>query len=88
VRRTQLFLEDDLWNRLYALARREKTTVSELVRQAVRKTYGVDLEARRKAMMGIIGIRKGRDDIGDSTEYVRSLRRSTRLQRLLTDGSG
>jgi len=65
-----------------ALPRRENTTTSELARQALRERYGVDLEERRKAMMGIVGIWKDRGDIGDSTEYIRKMRRSTRLQRL------
>jgi hypothetical protein len=82
VRRTQLYLEEELWTALHARARRENTTISELVRQAVRERYGVDLEERRKRMMSIVGIWKERDEIGDSTEYVRSLRRGARLQRL------
>ena len=82
MRRTQLYLEEDLWNALHARARREKTTISELVRQAVRERYGVDLEERRKRMMSIVGLWKDHDDIGDSTEFVRKLRRGTRLQRL------
>jgi hypothetical protein len=85
MRRTQLYLDDDLWNALHARARREKTTISELVRKAIRERYGVDPEARRKAMLGVIGLWKDRDDIGDSTEYVRSLRRGTRMQRLYGD---
>jgi hypothetical protein len=82
VRRTQLYLDEDLWSALHARARRENTTISELVRQAVRERYGVDLEERRKRMMSIVGIWKDRHDIGDATEFVRKLRRGTRLQRL------
>jgi hypothetical protein len=81
VRRTQLYLDDDLWNALHARAQRENTTISELVRTAVRERYLDHLEERKKAMLDFIGIRKDRDDIGDSTEYVRTMRRSTRLQR-------
>ena len=82
MRRTQLYLDDDVWKNLKARAQRENTTISELARQALRERFGVDLEERRKAMMGIVGIWKDRDDIGDSTEYIRKMRRSTRLQRL------
>ena len=74
----QVYFDDDVWNNLHARAKREHTSVSELVRQAVRKKHGLDLEARRKAMMGIAGIWKDRHDVGDSTEYIRKMRRSTR----------
>lgn len=41
MRRTQLYLDDDLWRVLQARSRQDKTTVSELVRKAVRERYGV-----------------------------------------------
>ena len=49
MRRTQLYLDDQLWGALHARARTEKTTVSELVRQAVRERYLGDREQRRAA---------------------------------------
>jgi hypothetical protein len=82
VRRTQLYLDDDLWNALHARARSEGTTISELVRRAARERYLGNLEQRQKAMLGIVGIWKDRTDLPDSTEYVRQLRRDTRLDRL------
>jgi hypothetical protein len=83
VRRTQLYLDDDLWNALHNRARSGKTTISALVRQAARAHYLGDLDARREAMLAFVGIRKDRKDLPDSTEeYVRSLRRDTRLERL------
>jgi hypothetical protein len=42
----------------------------------------VDREERRRAMMAFVGIRADRDDIGDSVEYVRELRRGNRQERL------
>jgi Arc/MetJ family transcription regulator len=82
VRRTQLYLDDDLWTVLRLQARIEKTTISELVRRAVRERYSVDREKRKRAMEAVIGIWKDRTDIRDSTEYVRKLRRDTRLERV------
>lgn len=83
MRRTQLYLDDDLWNALHTRARNQRTTISDLVRQAVRGVYLGNLEERRKAMEGLVGIWKDRTDLPDSTErYVRSLRRDTRLERL------
>jgi Arc/MetJ family transcription regulator len=51
MRRTQLYLEDDLWAALHAKALLEKATVSELVRVAVRERYMGNLEERRAAML-------------------------------------
>jgi hypothetical protein len=82
MRRTQLYLDEDLWNALHARARSMGTTVSALVRQAARERYLGNLDERRAAMLAFIGIRKDRADLPDSTEYVRSLRRDTRIERL------
>ena len=83
MRRTQLYLDDDLWNALHSRARIQGTTISDLVRQAARERYLGNLDQRREAMLAFVGIRKDRKDWPDSTdEYVRSLRRDTRLERL------
>jgi metal-responsive CopG/Arc/MetJ family transcriptional regulator len=82
VRRTQLYLDDQLWGALHARARREKTTVSELVRQAVRERYLGDREQRRAAMQRFVGVRKSRARGADSMEEVRRLRRGSRLDTL------
>jgi plasmid stability protein len=82
MKRTQLYLDDDLWNALHIRARREGTTVSDLVRQAARKHYLGDADQRRKAMQAFVGIRKDRPELPDSVEYVRSLRRGSRVDRL------
>jgi hypothetical protein len=84
MRRTQLYLDEDLWNALHTQARRDGTSVSALVREAARDRYLGNLEERRKAMEGIVGIWKDRTDLPDSTEeYVRSMRRGNRIDRLL-----
>jgi len=82
VRRTQLYLDDQLWNALHARACSEKTTISELVRQAVRERYLGSLEQRRKAMLDFIGSRKAPAGAPDAVEEVRTLRRGVRLDRL------
>jgi hypothetical protein len=78
VPRTQIYLDDLLWKTLRDRARRERTTVSELVREAVRAQYRFDSDARRRAMLEAAGIWK--DSVGspDSTEYLRDLRRGRR----------
>ena len=50
MRRTQLYLDDNLWNALHASARSRKTSISELVREAVRERYLGNRDERMKAM--------------------------------------
>jgi hypothetical protein len=52
------------------------------VREALRERYLGDRERRMKAMKQVVGIRKGTDERLDAVEYIRSLRRSDRLDRL------
>ena len=82
VKRTQLYLDEDLWQALHTKAAIEKTTVSDLVRTAARKHYLNDSEKRQKALLGIVGIWKDRTDLPDTETYVRSLRKGSRLKRL------
>jgi len=82
MRRTQLYLDDHLWNALHARARTRKTSVSELVREAVRDQYFGKRDEQRKAMQEFVGIRHDRSQPLDAVEHVRSLRRGTRLDRL------
>lgn len=82
MRRTQLYLDDDVWNALRTRARCEGTTVSDLVRQATRERYLGKLEERREAMQAFVRIRKDPTEPPNSVEYVRRLRRGGRVERL------
>ena len=82
MKRTQMYLDDELWSVLHTLAQRQGTTVSDLVRQAARERYLGKADERRRAMEAFIGIRKDRTDVVDSTEEVRRLRKGTRMERL------
>jgi hypothetical protein len=82
MKRTQLYLDEDLWQALHTKAAIEKTTISDLVRTAARERYLEDSEKRREALMGIVGIWKDRTDLPDTETYVRSLRKGSRLKRL------
>jgi metal-responsive CopG/Arc/MetJ family transcriptional regulator len=82
MRRTQLYLDDHLWNALHARARSRKTSISELVRDAVRDRYLGKREEQAKAMQEFVGIRKNRAQSIDAVAYIRSLRRGDRLDRL------
>jgi len=77
--RTQLYLDEATHRRLRDLARRQGRTVSDLVREAVTRTYGTaDVEELKRTLKGIAGLWRDRDDLPDTEEYVRQLRRSTR----------
>jgi hypothetical protein len=66
---------------LHARARSRRTTISELVRQAVRECYVGKREERIKAMAAFVGIRKT-SAATDTAETVRRLRRGSRIERL------
>jgi hypothetical protein len=82
MRRTQLYLEEPVWKLLHILARQSGSTVSELVRQAVREKYVKDPEKRKRVLLSAIGIWKDRTDLPDTETYIRRLRKSTRWKRL------
>ena len=71
----------NFWGALHARAQSEKTSVSELVRQAVRERYIGDVERRRAAMQRFVGIRKAHAEDRDARVEVRRLRRGSRLDK-------
>jgi len=75
-------LNEDIWKALHIRARQRKTSISELVRQAVREKYGLSAADRREAMKALVGIWRDREDLPDSEQYVRRLRKGKRLRRI------
>jgi len=82
MRRTQLYLDDDLWKALHTRARSRKSTISELVREAVRERYLGKQDERMKAMQEFVGIRRNRSEFADAVKYIRRLRADDRIDRL------
>jgi metal-responsive CopG/Arc/MetJ family transcriptional regulator len=82
MRRTQVYLDEELWKALHAHARKEGTSISEFLRQAVRDRYMPHRRQRDAALVGIVGLWKDRTDLPDTETYVRSLRKDTRRQRM------
>lgn len=78
-----MYIEDDLMEALQVQARLEKTTVSDLLRTAAREKYLGSREQRAAAMMAIVGMWRDREDIGDTEEYIRNLRRGDRRKKML-----
>lgn len=87
MKRTQLYLDENILQLLWSLSREKKTTISDLVRRAIEKVYGRKKPAQDKikAFQAAFGIWKNRKDLPPTDEYVRSLRKSTRLQRFGLD---
>jgi hypothetical protein len=82
MRRAQLYLDDELWGTLRIRSKQAGTSVSHLVRQAVREKYSTGLAGRQQAMRAFAGIWKDRADLADSEAYVRALRKGSRAKRL------
>jgi len=82
MRRTQLYLEDDLWKALRIRAREQHTTISDLVRQAVRDRYCSVSVSRKEAMQSFVGMWNDRRDIANSSTYLRHIRKGSRLERI------
>ena len=80
--RTQLYLDDDLWTTLQVRARRDGTSISELVRIAARDRYMNSREQRIADMESVVGLWKDRNDLPDTEIYVRNLRTDDRMDRL------
>jgi hypothetical protein len=82
--RTQLYLDEGVHARLTEIARRQRRTLSDLVRDALTRTYGVgNVDERLRTLRAIEGLWRDRKDIPDTPEYVRQLRRGTRRRRRL-----
>jgi hypothetical protein len=79
--RTQLYLDDAIHARLRDLARRQKRTISDLVREALERAYGAgSADERLRTLEAIRGLWRDRDEI-KSREYVRRLRSDTKRKK-------
>ena len=80
--RTQLYLDEELHRRLRETAARQGRTVSELVREAVARSFGVtDVDERIATLDRAASLWRDRDELGDTHAYVRQLRRDTHRSR-------
>jgi len=81
MRRTQLYLDDHLWKLVHTRAKQSGVTVSELLRDALRARYCDERINRQTAFESAIGLWKDRNDLPTTDDYVRQLRRGSRLRR-------
>jgi hypothetical protein len=82
MKRTQLYLNDDVWKALHIQSKQQGISISELVRQAVREKYLNSAESRTEAMEALVGLRKDRKGLPDTDTYIRRLRTGKRLRTL------
>ena len=83
MKRTQLYLDDDMARVLATTSRQRGTTISQLVRECVREKFGRK-GALDKAVVArqLAGIWKDRADLGNSAAFVRTLRKGTGRRRV------
>lgn len=82
MKRTQIYLTFEQWRELAARSNQEHKSVAELIREAINKVYPAKKKSDfEQAIDSIFGIWKDRTDISSTDEYIRSLRKDTRLKR-------
>lgn len=80
--RTQLYLDEDMHQRLREIADRQGRTISDLVREAVDRAYGgTAVDERLTTLEGVAGLWRDREELEDTDAYVRRVRRDTRRSR-------
>jgi predicted DNA-binding protein len=83
VKRTQLYLDEEMARTLAALSRQKGTTISTLVRESVREKYMARKQTDRVALAREIGgIWASRKDLRDIHRVLRRWRSGRRLKRL------
>ena len=82
MKRTQLYLDEDVWKVLQIMARQTGTSISDLVRKAIRERYVASKANREQVLMSVVGLWKDRSDLPDTDTYLRRLRKGSRLRRL------
>lgn len=83
MKRTQLYLSEEMARTLAVLSRQKGTTVSELVRESVREKYMGRKEMDKVSLARqLSGIWRNRKDLRDIEGTIRRLRRGTRPKRL------
>lgn len=83
MKRTQLYIEDDVFKALRRVSKEKEVSISELVRAAVKKVYALEKPVDADWILKeAAGIWKDRKDIQSAEKYVRQMRKSTRKERL------
>ena len=83
MRRTQLYLDDEIAKALSAVSRQTGKTISCLVRDCIREKFGQRDTIDKAALASeIAGVWRTRTDLGPTAQRVRNLRKGSRLKKL------
>ena len=83
MKRTQLYIEDDVFKVLSRVSKEKAVSISELVRTAIKKVYALEKPDNADFILKeSAGIWKDRKDIQSPERYVRQMRKDTRKERL------
>ena len=84
MKRTQLYIDDQIFYRLFLISKQKGVTISDLVRKAIHKVYGKQKLPVRSidALKASSGLWANRKDMGPTEQYIRSLRTGSRARRL------
>ena len=81
MRRTQLYMDEDVWKILQVKAKQTGCTISDLVRQAVREKYAESAERKKQIFESVAGLWANRTDLLETETYVRTLRKGESRKR-------
>lgn len=82
MKRTQLYIEDDIFKALQRISNEQMVSISELVRNAINKVYFKEKPADAEVVLKkAAGIWRDRQDIVSAEDYVRKMRKDTRRER-------
>ena len=83
MKRTQLYIDEEMARILDTLSRQKGITVSELVRESLRERYMQSKEIDKVELARTLaGVWKNREDLKSIRSIVRKLRKGSRLKRL------
>ncbi len=83
MKRTQLYLDDEIAKILSTVSRQQGQTISELVRECVREKFGRKEKIDKVELARQLGgVWKNRKDFGQTGKYLRRLRTDTGRRRL------
>ena len=78
MKRTQIYLDDTLYMMLKEKSKKSKKSISEVIRESLRKVLFPKSELLIKNMEGIFGLWSDRKAL-DPDQYVREIRKGNRL---------
>ncbi len=85
MKRTQLYLDEEMAKTLATLSRQRGASISELVRDSLKESYGPPGKAADRAQIArsLAGIWRHRKDLGKTAAFLRRIRHGKRRRSLI-----